>query len=146
MLRRELDYEKIKVFWTDSKDVLAYIMNDTRRFHVFVANRVHYIRDCTSVEQWKYTDSTQNPADAILETWITIPYGGMDQISSESLTSELIISQEKNPEIKKVSSHKTQTKDSNVVLPIMEYIFDWKREKKSIASCQPTSAQIQETY
>ncbi|XP_042867593.1 uncharacterized protein LOC122250301 [Penaeus japonicus] len=65
MLRKELDYGVIKeFFWTDSKVVLGYVMNDARRFHVFVANRVQYIRDRTSPEEWKYINSVQNPADA----------------------------------------------------------------------------------
>ena len=39
MLRRELQYDELEeVFWTDSKVVQAYIQNDARRFHRFVAN------------------------------------------------------------------------------------------------------------
>ncbi|XP_042885328.1 uncharacterized protein LOC122261636 [Penaeus japonicus] len=65
MLRKELDCGVIKeVFWTDSKVVLGYIKNDARRFHVFVANRVQYIKDRTSPVNWKYIDSAQNPANA----------------------------------------------------------------------------------
>ena len=30
-------------FWTDSKVVLGYIVNETKRFHLFVANRVGFI-------------------------------------------------------------------------------------------------------
>lgn len=41
MLREELGYAISKeYFWTDSKVVLSYINNDSRRFHTFVANRV----------------------------------------------------------------------------------------------------------
>ena len=39
MLSRELKYGELEeVFWTDSKVVQAYIQNDVRRFHTFVAN------------------------------------------------------------------------------------------------------------
>ena len=39
-LQRELDYEGVgDIFWTDSKVVLSYIANETRRFHIFVGNR-----------------------------------------------------------------------------------------------------------
>ena len=40
-LQQEWGYEDVKeVFWTDSKVVLGNIANETRRFHIFVANRV----------------------------------------------------------------------------------------------------------
>jgi hypothetical protein len=49
MLRKELDMKiNQEYFWTDSKIVLGYIANDSKRFHVFVANRVSQIRANTS--------------------------------------------------------------------------------------------------
>ena len=63
-LQRELEYTiDQEYFWTDSKVVLGYIANESRRFHVFVANRVQEIQENTSVDQWKYVESKQNPAD-----------------------------------------------------------------------------------
>ena len=63
-LRRELEYHiDQEYFWTDSKVVLGYISNERRRFHVFVANRVQDIQYSTSVDQWNYIESKQNPAD-----------------------------------------------------------------------------------
>ena len=50
-------------FWTDSSVVLGYIKNETKRFHVFVANRVQDIRQHTDPSQWRYIDSKSNPAD-----------------------------------------------------------------------------------
>ena len=44
--------ELIDVFWSDSKVVLGYIHNDSRRFHIFVANRVQQIRESTNPNQW----------------------------------------------------------------------------------------------
>lgn len=50
MLRQELQYESVEeIFWTDSKVVLGYIKNGSKRFHVFVANRVQQIRTIRSV-------------------------------------------------------------------------------------------------
>ena len=64
MLRRELRYNEIEeVFWTDSKVVQAYIHNDARRFHTFVANRVQQIRERTVPEQWKFIEGKKNSAD-----------------------------------------------------------------------------------
>ncbi|KAI4896990.1 hypothetical protein NFI96_001373, partial [Prochilodus magdalenae] len=50
-------------FYSDSKVVLGYIHNESRRFYVYVSNRVQRIRRSTSPQQWKYVPSGQNPAD-----------------------------------------------------------------------------------
>lgn len=50
-------------FYTDSRVVLGYIYNESRRFHVYVSNRVQRIRQSTQPEQWRYVSSEQNPAD-----------------------------------------------------------------------------------
>ena len=50
-------------FFTDSKIVLGYIHNETRRFYVYVSNRIQRIRQSTYPEQWNYVPSDQNPAD-----------------------------------------------------------------------------------
>ena len=38
-------------------------MNDTQRFHIFVANCVDQIRDCTNLNEWFYIRNEDNPAD-----------------------------------------------------------------------------------
>ena len=64
VLKEELDYEELQDFYgTDSKVVLGFISNESRRFHVYVANRVQFIRDQTSPEQWRYVESGSNLAD-----------------------------------------------------------------------------------
>ena len=50
-------------FWTDIQKVLAYIRNNSKRFRMFVANRVNQIQQNTNVEQWSYVSSKKNPAD-----------------------------------------------------------------------------------
>ena len=66
MLKRELQYENVNEFyWTDSQVVLAYLTNDAKRFHVYVANRVQQIRDLTKREQWNCVSSKDNPADLV---------------------------------------------------------------------------------
>lgn len=60
----ELDHKPDTVkFYCDSKVVLGYIFNDSKRFFVYVHNHVHRIRQTTSPEQWHYVPSEQNPAD-----------------------------------------------------------------------------------
>ena len=52
-------------FWTDSKVVLAWISQSPHHWKTFVANRVAKIQDCSSVSDWNYVSSDQNPADVI---------------------------------------------------------------------------------
>ena len=63
-LREELDVQiSDEVFWTDSQVVLAYISNDSKRFQIFVSNRIKFIRENSKLSQWRYVPSKQNPAD-----------------------------------------------------------------------------------
>lgn len=61
---KEIDMEITEViYYTDSKVVLGYIANESRRFYVYVANQVQQIRSLSTPEQWRYVESEQNPAD-----------------------------------------------------------------------------------
>ena len=61
---KNIDFEIDKVaFYTDSKVVLGYISNPSRRFYVYVANRVQTIHKISEPHQWKYVQSNSNPAD-----------------------------------------------------------------------------------
>ena len=51
------------VFWTDSTSVLKIIHNNTKRFPVFVANRVAIIDEATTINDWRHVPSKLNPAD-----------------------------------------------------------------------------------
>lgn len=64
LIAEESDIEPHEVkFYTDSRIVLGYINNTTRRFYVYVANRVARIRKSTKPEQWHHVGTDQNPAD-----------------------------------------------------------------------------------
>ena len=52
-------------FWCDSQVVLGYIKNESRRFHMYVANRVHEIKQSSDSSQWHYVRSADNPADMV---------------------------------------------------------------------------------
>ncbi|XP_077119086.1 uncharacterized protein LOC143775127 [Ranitomeya variabilis] len=55
LISTEMDLEIKEVeFYTDSKVVLGYICNETRRFYVYVSNRVLRIRRSTEPTQWHY--------------------------------------------------------------------------------------------
>ncbi|KAL0186268.1 hypothetical protein M9458_017938, partial [Cirrhinus mrigala] len=75
----ELDFSLDAVeFYTDSRVVLGYIYNQTRRFYVYVANRVQCIRKVSSPTQWHYISTKHAtcsvPADLLsTTTWLTGP-------------------------------------------------------------------------
>jgi hypothetical protein len=50
-------------YYSDSKVVLGYIANETRRFYIYVSNRVERIRKSSSPEEWRYFPTHLNPAD-----------------------------------------------------------------------------------
>ena len=64
LLHKELSLDLgPSTFWSDSQIVLAYIASQSRRFKVFVANRVAFIHRYTEVGQWRYVPTLENPAD-----------------------------------------------------------------------------------
>ena len=64
VLKKELDdTPDVVKYHTDSTTVLRYIMNDQKRFQVFVANRVQTIRSLSHPSQWMYVETKSNPAD-----------------------------------------------------------------------------------
>ena len=64
MLREELDIViSDSVFWSDSTTVLQYIRNESKKFHVFVSNRLSVIHDGSRPQQWRYVRTRSNPAD-----------------------------------------------------------------------------------
>ena len=64
LIQQELQYNINKeYFWTDSQVVLGYLQNESKRFKVFVANRIQIIKEHSDVGQWQYVASKDNPAD-----------------------------------------------------------------------------------
>jgi hypothetical protein len=70
----ELVYDQTSIsfdsvtFHSDSKVVLGYLNNRTRRFHTYVANRIHRILSSTKPSQWTYVHTATNPADIATRT------------------------------------------------------------------------------
>ena len=66
MLIQALDIEIVGTWhWTDSKIVLAYLQNNTRRFKTFVSNRVAEIRRSSDPKEWHWISGPTNPADIL---------------------------------------------------------------------------------
>ena len=148
-LQQELEYEDVKeVFWTDSKVVLGYIANETRRFHIFVANRVQQIQEHSSPDQWRYVDTKSNPADQAsrgltpqglsTSNWITGPaFLWKDEVHwSATVSEESIKLSEDDPEVKTSASLVTTTdKQFPSLASRLEYFSDFHRAKKAVVLC-----------
>lgn len=151
-LQRELDYEELEdVCWTDSNVVLGYIANETRRFHVFVTNRVQQIQEHSSPNQWHYVDTKLNPADhasqglsakgLLNSNWITGPafLWKKESCWHEPLSNEnqgTLQLSEDDPEVKKNTSLATNLEEPFVyLLRWLEYFSDFYRAKRAIALC-----------
>lgn len=66
IIQRELGVPLLpSTYWTDSQIVQAYIKAETKRFRVFVANRVARIREASRPSQWHFIPGKMNPADVI---------------------------------------------------------------------------------
>ena len=64
LLKTELELRNVDEFyWTDSTVVLGYLKNESRRFHLFVTNRIRMILDHSTKSQWRYVETKMNPAD-----------------------------------------------------------------------------------
>ncbi|UYV79990.1 hypothetical protein LAZ67_18001335 [Cordylochernes scorpioides] len=50
-------------YWTESKIVLAWITSESKKWQIFVANRVAKIQDLTAAHSWQFISGKQNPAD-----------------------------------------------------------------------------------
>ncbi|XP_046548628.1 uncharacterized protein LOC124258605 [Haliotis rubra] len=152
-LQRELQYENItEYFWTDSKIVLGYIANDSKRFHIFVANRVQYIREHTQPSQWRHVQSSNNPADVASRginvsdlsesMWLTGPeFLWKESLPSNDCNDETQISAD-DPEIRKVKVHVVTKTAETFDLGRIEHISKWNRAKKAIAICLKLKAKL----
>ena len=108
-------------FYSDSKVVLGYIYNTSRRFHTYVANRVARILSSTSSRQWSYVMTDNNPADQGTRslraseikdsTWLLGPGYLVSEVSESSETYEL-----HNPDSDKEIRHITTIKTDVLVV------------------------------
>ena len=122
----QLDIPQTKVrFFTDSKVVLGYIYNRTRRFYTYVSNRVAQILRFSEPQQWHHVTTNMNPADAatrssfgtiheLLEKWRTGPTNLVtDNFGTLQSANYLLQHPEEDAEIRpKVKTLTTGVKDT----------------------------------
>ena len=149
MLTRELDLKIDQViFWTDSTILLGYINNTTRRFKTFVGNRLSYIHEVTSPEQWRYVDSASNPADlasrgidpdddASLKKWLNGPdFLLQDESTWPRLANRPEIADD-DSEVKREAAINTTALDTGPKLEdLINHYSDWYRLQRAIAWLQ----------
>ena len=148
MLKEELDYDGLQDFyWTDSKVVLGFINNESRRFQVYVANRVQFIRDHTSPDQWRYVQSGSNPADEASRAmnakefmqksqWIKGPdflwWTEGHWAQQDSYENEV---DHNSPDVRKVTANATVIEEHENMLSRFESFSKWRVLKAAVAIC-----------
>ena len=112
LINTELNVTPIlNVYWTDSKITLGYILNETKRFRIYVANRAQKIRETTDINKWRYVASADNPADYAsrgldidapeVDTWINGPgFLKTQEVSWNSMHEKYLV-RDDDPEVKK---------------------------------------------
>ena len=63
LLKAELDLPVVLICWTDSTALLHCIKDNSKRFPVFVANRLAIIEQNIELDCWHHVLSNLNPAD-----------------------------------------------------------------------------------
>ncbi|XP_030843475.1 uncharacterized protein LOC115924777 [Strongylocentrotus purpuratus] len=130
-LMKELEYSDVTQFYyTDSRVVLGYIANDSKRFHIFVANRVQKIRDHTTPEDWRHSLIKS-------KLWWSGP-GFLQERETPPPDTEYVEPSSNDPEVKKASAFNVQTEASNYpsMLERFQSYSNWFRLKRAVALCQ----------
>ena len=146
MLKEELDYDGLQDFyWTDSKVVHGFINSESRRFQVYVANRMQLIRNDTSPDQRRYVESGSNPADEasrgmnakeIMQKsqWINVLSWQTEdhwpqQDSYENEVDHI------SPDVRKVTANETVIEQHEKMLSRFEGFSKWQVLKAGVAVC-----------
>ncbi|XP_041446045.1 uncharacterized protein LOC121402990 [Xenopus laevis] len=148
LIRDEIDMDlDVVLFFTDSKTVLGYICNTSRRFFLYVANGVNRIRQVTHPDQWVYVPTEQNPVDYASRPTQTVHLQNSIWFSGPSFlyhtdreelgnTAENhpLIEPEADPEIKPtVASFNTKASDTFLHSHVFERFSNWVSLCKTIA-------------
>ena len=121
-ITRELKLRIDKViFYADSEVVLGYIQNESRRFYVYVANRIQIIRSIPDPSQWRYVETKENPVDIatrgksykdLMESvWLKGPefLSNVDPPAQTELSPETFLIADDDPEVRvKATIYTTQ--------------------------------------
>ncbi|XP_022335109.2 uncharacterized protein LOC111131734 [Crassostrea virginica] len=142
----EFPIEKIH-FWTDSMSVLRYIANTKMRFQTFVANRLAIIHTYTTLDQWHYVNTKENPADCAsrgvsvvskfmdYQPWLKGPQFLWKPENSWNMKCDIEADNdllENDVEVKKCVNTVLMCSPSEGIDRVLEYFSDWKRLKTTV--------------
>ena len=145
LLQKELQLLNVKErFWTDSEVVLGYIRNESRKFEVFVANRIELIRDYTDIYQWHYVGSKDNPADygsrgidvandQAVQKWFRVPFLLWKPEAEWTIQDNKGKILQNDPEIKKCLQINCISTRNDILEALESRISSWYKMKKVVA-------------
>ena len=137
-------------FWTDSKIVLGYLRNDSKRFKIFVANRIQEIHDISKTSQWGHVSGLDNPADLASRGMKAVDLNNsslwfhgppfLHQEYIESTNTEYEVVDCDDPELRRVSSYVTETREA---LDIFNFSLfaSWKSLTRGVARAKSLARQ-----
>ena len=144
MLHKELSIPIAdSIFWSDSMVVLAYIHNERKRFHTYVANRLAVIHKGSLPQQWRHVRSEDNPADDISRglcmqdlmhnnRWLHRPeFLSRQRIESQVEPSEVNL--EGDPEVKRDVTVTTTEVKRDTVKDLIDKYSSWSKLKHGLA-------------
>lgn len=146
MLRDLLQTE----YWSDSQICLGYISNESRRFRVFVANRVSTIRSLSRKDQWHYVATKLNPADhasrgitvddhEAVQHWFNGPKFLWQDEEEWVPTTSVPETPQNDPEVRKiitvhVSKVKIDDTSNYLLTKLEETITSWRKMVRVVAT------------
>ncbi len=147
LLQSEFKFENAQhIFWSDSKVVLGYVANDSKRFHVFVANRIQLIRNFSQPDQWRHVRGDINPADEASRglrprelltssKWISGPeFLWQDEVSL-GLPKDISLS-DTDPEVRSSkTSFAVKRVPKDDILDRLSRVSKWNKLVKVVALC-----------
>ncbi|XP_053400480.1 uncharacterized protein LOC128557280 [Mercenaria mercenaria] len=150
-------------YYTDSQVVLGYINNTSRRFYVYVGNRVDKILKLSSRAQWNFVPTEKNPADHGTRPvkkesmkdckWLQGPEISDSNVSDDKCNDFELIDPEQDSEVRPVIEvKKVEVERSNLGCHRIERFPSWSRLvaamsclKRKSASCYKDSQKERNT-
>ena len=144
-MREEIDLKIGRtVYWTDSTSVLKCINSQGKRFHTFESNRLTVIHNGSEVNEWRYVNREDNPADDgskglkqdnLLKNdrWLRRPeFLWKDQERWPKLKDTLIIKND-DPEVRKEARVYTVISAVHPLESLISYFSSWWKLKRAVA-------------
>ena len=127
-------------FFTDSKVILGYVNNNTKKFKIFVANQIQQIHEGSNINQCRYVPSKMNPADQVprrldanknksSSKWFKVPdFLWQNETSWPVERTEAII--DEDPEVKHLSTVNMIAEKNEILFDLTQRVFCWKTRRR----------------